>query len=702
MRAGWRCTWPRNDSAREYTIFTGRPVCIASRHACTCRLTSSRAPNAPPTPPSDSRTRSGGEPEALRDLVAVVVQPLRRHDEVDAAVVGRDREPGLGPHERLVLHADLVGALDDDRPARVGVAAADHEVAEHVAVGVERRRVDRELGVDHRLEHLVVDDDRLARAPRGLGMVGRDRPRPARRRSARRRPTSTGWSRCSRPYRFTGTSSAVSTACTPGIASAGRDVDRADARRRVRRAQRAAPQHAVGPQVAARTRTRRAPSDAPSGRIARSPIPPATRVADVTLMRRRLRARGDRGLRPPRGCGRSRCSGTGCRRSPRAPRDRSGAGSRSSRSCTAITSPGVQKPHCTAPVVDERALHVAERAALVGLQAFDGDDLGADRRRREHEARAHQRAVDEHRARAALALLAARPSTPGSPSRSRSTYSRLSPSHASATGVLGAVHAQACTPRSCRRTARSAAAREHADRVPPVVRRCCGGRRSAAPPPATIVAELVDVVGGRRSTPSARHVARAAIHAHASGAASGVGPTDPSPTPTVRASRSTAIASDATAITIALRTPTFRYSCGPRRTGTRTATTSSPAPSTVRFGPTKNSRDRDDAGAARPGDLDRRAERDEHGQRVAGRRRGGEVAADRARVADLRRADGARRVRERRREVARPGRARARCRSTAAPITIASPSTRTPAQLGDPADGDHVRRATAGRRSPRP
>ena len=56
----------------------------------------------------------GGEAEALGDLVAVVVQPLRRHDEVDAAVVGRDREAGLGAHERLVLHADLVGALDDD------------------------------------------------------------------------------------------------------------------------------------------------------------------------------------------------------------------------------------------------------------------------------------------------------------------------------------------------------------------------------------------------------------------------------------------------------------------------------------------------------------------------------------------------------------------------------------------------------------
>ena len=119
IRAGWRCTWPRNDSSREYTIFTGRPVRVASRHACTCRLTSSRAPNAPPTPPSESRTCSGGEAEALGHLVAVVVQPLRRHDEIDAAVGGRRGEAGLGAHERLVLHPDLVRALDHDRAARL-------------------------------------------------------------------------------------------------------------------------------------------------------------------------------------------------------------------------------------------------------------------------------------------------------------------------------------------------------------------------------------------------------------------------------------------------------------------------------------------------------------------------------------------------------------------------------------------------------
>ena len=107
---------------------------------CTCRLTSSRAPNAPPTPASCSRTRSSGEPEALGDLAAVLVQPLRRDEELDAlAVAVGQGERRLEAEERLVLHADLVVALDDDVADDAGVAALDALVAEDVAVGVERR-----------------------------------------------------------------------------------------------------------------------------------------------------------------------------------------------------------------------------------------------------------------------------------------------------------------------------------------------------------------------------------------------------------------------------------------------------------------------------------------------------------------------------------------------------------------------------------
>ena len=91
---------------------------------------SSRAPNAPPTPASDSRTFSSGRPEARRDLVAVHVQPLGGDEQVHPAVLGRYGQTGLGAEEGLVLHADLVLAGDDhgglerrSRPAPAGGAA---------------------------------------------------------------------------------------------------------------------------------------------------------------------------------------------------------------------------------------------------------------------------------------------------------------------------------------------------------------------------------------------------------------------------------------------------------------------------------------------------------------------------------------------------------------------------------------------------
>ena len=50
-----------------------------------------------------------------------------------------------------------------------------------------------------------------------------------------------------------------------------------------------------------------------------------------------------------RGSSRSPCSGTGCRPAPRGSPGRTGSASRASRSCVATISPGVQKPHWTAP-----------------------------------------------------------------------------------------------------------------------------------------------------------------------------------------------------------------------------------------------------------------------------------------------------------------------------------------------------------------
>ena len=61
----------------------------------------------------------GREPEAGRDLVAVDVQPLRGHVDVDAALAVGHREARLRAEEGLILDADLVLAAHDDlAPAR--------------------------------------------------------------------------------------------------------------------------------------------------------------------------------------------------------------------------------------------------------------------------------------------------------------------------------------------------------------------------------------------------------------------------------------------------------------------------------------------------------------------------------------------------------------------------------------------------------
>ena len=95
--------------------------------------------------------------------------------------------PGLRPEERLVLAAELVDALDRDVALDVRVAVPDHDrahdvrarvvavaVAHRRPVGMERLLLGRALGIDDELERLVLDDDRLGRAARLLGMLGSD------------------------------------------------------------------------------------------------------------------------------------------------------------------------------------------------------------------------------------------------------------------------------------------------------------------------------------------------------------------------------------------------------------------------------------------------------------------------------------------------------------------------------------------------
>ena len=145
-------------------------------HAWTCIDRSSRPPNAPPTPPMRQPHLLVREAEALGDLVAVDVQPLGGDVEVDAALAVGDREAGLGAEEGLVLHPDLVLAGDDDLGGGVGVAVVDLQVAQDVAAQVQLRRagVHRLLGGGDRVEHVVLDLDRLDGAAGGLGVVGGD------------------------------------------------------------------------------------------------------------------------------------------------------------------------------------------------------------------------------------------------------------------------------------------------------------------------------------------------------------------------------------------------------------------------------------------------------------------------------------------------------------------------------------------------
>ena len=203
------------------------------------------------------------EPEAGRDLRPVDVQPLRRDVDVDAAFAVGDGEAGLGAEERLILDADVVHALDRDVGRRVGVAVADHHVPHDVrpvvlAVAVTTRRLlgmevgqlRRALHVGDRIERLVLDDDPLGGAACLLRMLGRHQ----------RHRFAVVEDAVDREHRLIRELEPVR--LLPGHVvvrqhrvHAGhrhglRDVDRDDARVRVRAAQRVPPEHARGDQVA--------------------------------------------------------------------------------------------------------------------------------------------------------------------------------------------------------------------------------------------------------------------------------------------------------------------------------------------------------------------------------------------------------------------------------------------------------------------
>ena len=131
----------------------------------------------------------------------------------------------------------------------------------------------------------------------------------------------------------------------------------------------------------------------------------------------------------------------------------------------------------------------------------------------------------------------------------------------------------------------------------------------------------------------------------------GTGPAEPNAARISSRSRSTASAREQTAITMAFRGPTFMKVCRLPDGVSVTATISSSSASAFRFGPTRNSASGTVRRGAGLGQLDLGALDQEGRQRVTRGRGGAEVAADRAAVSNLRRADRARGLGQRRLEL---------------------------------------------------
>lgn len=92
--------------------------------------------------------------------------------DLHAAIGARHREPGLGPDGRRVLAADPVEPLDHHLAHDIGVAEAERDVPDEVAVRVQRLCLEGQLGVGDRLLDLVLDGDGGSGQPRRVGVVG--------------------------------------------------------------------------------------------------------------------------------------------------------------------------------------------------------------------------------------------------------------------------------------------------------------------------------------------------------------------------------------------------------------------------------------------------------------------------------------------------------------------------------------------------
>ena len=317
--------------------------------------------------------------------------------------------PGLGAEERLILLADVVDALDGDVPVGVGIAAPDHHRAHDVrarivavavphrrAVGMERLHLGRALGIGDGLERLVLDPHGGGRAPRLLGLLRRDdRDRLAEVADA-----------IDREHGLVGELEAVRLRAGNVLvrehrvdaghrARLGR-VDREDARVRVRAAHGVTPEHPRGVEVARVGELARDLRDGVGAARARRRVP-ATKRARRGAHRSAASVNGVEDLLVPGAAAEvsgERLADLVVRRVGTAAQE-IGRGDDEARRAEAAL-------HRAR--VGERLLHRVQGA--IAAEALDRDDVVPVGLRGEDEARAHELAVEEDGARAALALLA--------------------------------------------------------------------------------------------------------------------------------------------------------------------------------------------------------------------------------------------------------------------------------------------------------
>ena len=246
---------------------------------------------------------------------------------------------------------------------------------------------------------------------------------------------------------------------------------------------------------------------------------------------------------------------------------------------------------------------------------------------------------------------------PGRPSRSRSTYSRLSPGQTSSASRSSPLTVQLTliTPPPCgtrprpsvsvRRASTARACRRYAA-VPRTSSIGVGGPATSSPN------RSCDGGSERRRAPSQRQLAgQELLGGRAPAAASGAA--DPMPVPTRRptGSQRDRERADRDHHGVAGADLGELLRAGP--TGISTAAISSSGSSALRFDAGEEVAPPGRRRAAHRLHLDSGAGGQQRRMRVAGRRRGAEVAADRAAVADLRRADRARGHRQARAAVRR-------------------------------------------------